>query len=182
MKVLIVVESMFGNTELLARAVKEGVELAGGQATVRDVRDMSSTPAPDCDLLVVGAPTHAFSLSRRRTRADAVRQGAEAARAGIGVREWLPTLDSAFRTRTGRPPVAVFDSRVSSVRRFPGSAARRAGSLLRALGLTLVTDPLSFYVVDVKGPLADGEEARARAWGARLAHTIGARPDEARSE
>lgn len=169
MRAVIVFESMFGNTEQVARALAEGMEMAGGRAVVADVREMPAEEVPECDLLVVGAPTHAFSLSRGRTRADAVRQGADPARAGTGVREWLPGLGTAFPRRATRPPVAVFDTRVSTVRRLPGSAARRAARLLRALGFRLAEEPFSFYVSDVSGPLADGELARARARGARLA-------------
>lgn len=169
MRAVIVFESMFGNTEEVARALAEGIEMAGGRAVVADVREMTAEEMPECDLLVVGAPTHAFSLSRGRTRADAVRQGADPARASAGVRDWLPGLDAAFPRRSTRPPVAVFDTRVTTVRRVPGSAARRAARILRSLGFGLAEDPFSFYVSDVAGPLADGELARARAWGARLA-------------
>ena len=45
------------------------------------------------DLLVVGAPTHAFSLSRPGTREEAVRQGAPAEHARTGIPEWLPLID-----------------------------------------------------------------------------------------
>ena len=69
----VVFESMFGNTEEVARAVAEGLRLEGVDATVADVRDASH--AGDHDLLVVGAPMDAFSLSRASTRQDAVKQG-----------------------------------------------------------------------------------------------------------
>ena len=49
----------------------------------------------DLALLVVGAPTHAFSMSRPSTRLDAVRQGADAQRAAWGMREWLGACHAA---------------------------------------------------------------------------------------
>src|SRR5688500_7888107 len=80
-------ESMFGNTEWIARAVAEGLRLEGFDATVVDVSEAGHND--DQDLLVVGAPTHAFSLSRPTTRRDAVKQGAPPEAATAGLREWI---------------------------------------------------------------------------------------------
>lgn len=167
MKTLIVFESMFGNTEAFARDIADGLASTGVQVAVADVRKVRPDDLRNCDLLVVGAPTHAFSLSRARTRQDAVRQGADPSRAELGAREWLAGL-AGLVADDHRPAVAVFDSRVDKVRRLPGSAARRAAKTLRGLGFTLVDQPTSFYVLDVKGPIATGERARARSWGASL--------------
>jgi Flavodoxin domain len=164
---VIVHESMFGNTGQLAQDVADGLRASGAEVDVTDVRDARPADLSGCDLLVVGAPTHAFSLSRPGTREDAVRQGAEASRAVTGVREWLATLDAAFPSRATRPSVAVFDTRVDKVRHLPGSAAKRAARILRAQGFPVV-DRASFFVVDVRGPASPGEQERARAWGAGL--------------
>lgn len=168
MKTLIVFESMFGNTEAFARDLAEGLASSGGQVSVADVRQVRPDDLRNCDLLVVGAPTHAFSLSRPGTREDAVRQGAAPSRAELGVREWLAGLTDLLADGH-RPAVAVFDTRVEKVRRLPGSAARRAAKVLTGLGFTLVDRPTSFFVIDVKGPAATGERSRARTWGAQLA-------------
>ena len=42
-------------------------------------------------------------------------------------------------------------------------------------GLTLISAAERFYVADVKGPLVEGEENRARAWGQILAGRVAAR-------
>ena len=168
MKILIVYESMFGNTEQIAQKIADGLRGRGGEATLADVRHVRPDDLDGCALLVVGAPTHAFSLSRQSTRDDAVSQGAEPSRAAYGVREWLRTLETTFPTPAGRPKVVSFDTRVDKVRRLPGSAAKRAARVLRTRGFELLDAPTSFYVVDVKGPAAPGELDRACAWGARL--------------
>src|SRR4030095_14178458 len=89
MKALVMYESMFGNTETVARAVADG--MAGlFEGTVADGPKMPR--ALGMDVIVVGGPTHAFGMSRPSTRKDAVRQGAE--RAGVvdvGLRDWLDT-------------------------------------------------------------------------------------------
>jgi hypothetical protein len=168
MKTVIVYESMFGNTEHVARLIAEGLEQPGERTVLADVRTVRREELTGSDLLVVGAPTHAFSLSRRSTRDDAVRQGADPERALLGVREWLTTLDTVLPAAR-RPLVAVFDTRVEKVRRLPGSAARRAARDLRAQGLELLDRPTSFYVTDTQGPLPPAELERARAWGRQLA-------------
>ncbi|HET8960851.1 flavodoxin family protein [Nocardioides sp.] len=168
MKTVIVYESMFGNTEHIARKVADGLAEAGSRTTLADVREVGPDDLAEADLVVIGAPTHAFSLSRQSTREDAVRQGADPSRAALGVREWLDTFAAAFPLAAERPRVAVFDTRVEKVRRLPGSAAKRAAKALRAHGFALLDRPTSFYVADVHGPTTFGEFYRAHDWGARL--------------
>jgi hypothetical protein len=158
---------MFLNTEKIADAIVKGLRGGGWDATGVDVR--RAEPAlQGFDLVVLGAPTHAFSLSRPNTRADAVRQGAAPGRAELGLREWLTGLPPA----TDRSPVvAIFDTRVSKVRRLPISAARTIAKLAHRRGFRLVGRPEGFLVDDIDGPLCDGELERAEAWGLSLAAT-----------
>ena len=176
MRTAVVYESMFGNTEHFARTIAEALERGGSEVTVADVRTVRHADLSGCDLLVLGAPTHAFSMSRRSTREDAVRSGADPARVVLGMREWLATLDGAFPAAVDRPVVAVFDTRVEKVRRLPGSAARRAARVLRSRGFDLLGRPTSFYVADLTGPPSVGELDSAAAWASRLADGVKARP------
>ena len=162
MKALVVYESMFGNTEQVARAVATGlgwhldvvlVAVANAPDTVSDV-----------DLVVVGGPTHAFSMTRQATRVDAVSQGASHGTSETGLREWLATLPAGSRSL----PVATFDTRVDKARHLPGSAAKAAAKVVRRRGYLLAARPESFYVADVAGPLIEGELDRAAAWGETL--------------
>ena len=165
-RALVVYESMFGCTEQVTRAVAAGLEEGGCAVEVRHVRDTAPPRDLDFDLLVVGGPTHAFSLSRPSTRQDAVRQGAPATVAGPGLREWLTAIGE--QDGQGRP-AAAFDTRVTKVRRLPKAASPRAVHLLARRGFTVRERPAPFLVEDVKGPLVDGELDRAHAWGRRLA-------------
>ena len=69
---------MFGNTATVAEAVAASLTAEGMSVTCVDVADAPPLESVEADLLVVGAPTHAFSLSRPGTREEAVRQGAPA--------------------------------------------------------------------------------------------------------
>lgn len=164
---LVAYESMFGCTEAVATAVASGLAEAGFAVTVRDVRSAWAEPVPPFDLLVVGAPTHAFSLSRPSTRLDAVRQGGRAAAEAVGLREWLDGLSHHEPARGRR--CAAFDTRVTRVRRLPKAASTRAAHLLVRQGYRPVARPTAFLVEDLQGPLLDGETERARAWG----HEVG---------
>ena len=119
MKTVVVHESMFGNTEQVAQHVADALRAIGATATVVEASQAEPGQLHGADLLVVGAPTHAFSLSRPNTREDAVCQGANPARTVLGVREWLATLETAFPAAADRPRVAVFDTRAEKVRRLP---------------------------------------------------------------
>jgi hypothetical protein len=166
-RALVVVESMFGNTEQVARAVAAGLAEGGVDAAVVDVAAAPVDLPADVDLLVLGCPTHAFSLSRPATRADAVRQGAPPGRAAIGLREWLGVVLPQDARHS--PVTAVFDTRVSKVRRVPAAAGPRAVRLARRRGLTVLGRPEAFLVADTPGPLVAGELERATVWGHRLA-------------
>jgi Flavodoxin len=170
---LVVFESMFGNTERVARAVAEGLEAEGVPTRVAEVSEAPADIPSTIDLLVVGAPTHAFSLSRPSTRADAVRQGAPATRAAIGLREWLETMHSRG---DHTPHVAVYDTRASKFRRLPAAAGPSAARLARRRKFAPVDRPVSFLVSDVQGPLLEGELDRASSWGRSLAAAMHGAP------
>lgn len=161
MNALVIYESMWGNTRAVAEAVALGV---GPGVRAIDVGDAPATLPPDVDLLVIGGPTHAFSMSRESTRQDAVQRGAPPGHEHGGIREWLDGQAPADHV-----DVATFDTRVAKVRKLPGSAAKSAAKSVRRHRLGRLVGSESFYVDDMEGPLLDGELDRARAWGAELA-------------
>jgi hypothetical protein len=166
-RALVVFESMFGNTERVARAVAEGLAEHSDVDLVR--AGPGVMPRDDVDLVVVGGPTHAFGMSRPSTRVSAGQQGAgESAAAGTGLREWLDTLPGPMGHQ---PATATFDTRIRKPG-VPGSAARSAARRLRHAGLPVVVPPMSFWVRGTGGPLLPGEEDRARSWGRELAQTV----------
>ncbi|MFG1798190.1 flavodoxin domain-containing protein [Nocardia sp. NPDC049149] len=166
MRSRVVYESMFGNTAAVAEAIAAGLRTQG-TVEVLTVAEAANTPAPTVDLLVVGGPTHAFGLSRKRTRLDAAEHTDKSIAVEIGIREWL---DAALPVTTGRR-AAAFCTKVAKPPWLPGSAAHGAGKRLRRLGYELADDPADFLVDGMTGPLADGELARAQAWAERLAYT-----------
>jgi flavorubredoxin len=168
MRALVVYESMFGNTEEIARAIGEGIA-ASMHADVVEVGAAPDTVPADVTLLVVGGPTHAFSMSWPTTRRDAAQRATTLVSRDRGIREWLGGLP----VRTTETEATTFDTRVTS--RVTGSAARAASRRLDRLGYRLTAAFTSFRVADVAGPLVDGEVDRARDWGRALGAEVAAR-------
>jgi hypothetical protein len=164
MRALVVYESIFGNTQRIAGAITDGLI---GHTIVRHV-EVGDAPArldPDIDLLVIGGPTHAWSMSRPRTREAGAQQASNApVSTGIGIREWVAHLPPATRADLA---VAVFDTRFDRPRWVTGSAAAAAARLLRKRGYRVVARE-SFAVLGTSGPLGPDEIERARQWGVRL--------------
>jgi hypothetical protein len=117
-------------------------------------------------MFVVGGPTHAFGMSRPRTRQTAAEQAGEGlVSRGIGQRQWLEALEGG----SDRVSVAAFDTRIDKPHWLVGSAARGIDRRLRRLGFRVISPSQSFYVAGTPGPLLDGEAERARRWGQELA-------------
>jgi hypothetical protein len=160
---------MFGNTERVARAVAEALSAEDVRTQVMEVSKAPVEIPSSVKLLVLGAPTHAFSLSSPKTRIEAVRQGADLDKAAIGLREWLA---STYHTGVQTLHVAVFDTRARTVRRLPVAAGPKAAHLAKGREFELVGRPMAFLVDDIQGPLLDGELDRARSWGHSLAAAL----------
>ncbi len=167
MRVLIVVESAFGNTLTVARAVAAGLgetPPVGPVALVRPGEAPGEIPA-EVRLLVVGAPTHNYSLPKDQTRAQAATLGAVGGDS-TGIREWIEQVAPRPDLR-----VATFDTSVRSRFSF-GSASKAAYKALKRRGFRAAERGPSFYVTGTSGPLADGEELRAADWGRQLAGSL----------
>jgi hypothetical protein len=177
MDVVIVYESLFGNTRAVAEAVGDGLRGTHPQARVAvlGVHEASTDYVHGADLLVVGGPTHILRMTTPRTRrtggqpavvgrgSNVITAGTPDAALGLGVREWLKALTPA----ASGAQAAAFDTRLGSV--FAGGAASSISRRLRDHGYLILTDPKGFIVEGGQGPLEAGEEDRARLWGVKLA-------------
>ena len=170
MRALVVFESMFGNTKAIAQAIADGLG-AHGEVELVEVGSAPAQPGRDVDLVVLGGPTHAFSMSRTSTRRDAARRSTALVSRGIGVREWVEALGPA--SQAPGPGFACFDTKIRKPR-LPGSAARAAQRRLRRDGYRIASPAVNFWVSGTIGPLNPGELNRARRWGDALGSSVGA--------
>jgi flavodoxin-like protein len=180
MRALVVYESMYGNTRAIAEAIADGLAISA-VATAARVGTVEPDQLRGLDLLVLGAPTHTWSLSRPKTR-DAAAQAAarpasgltlEPGATGPGLREWLQDewLNGTGKSRVAHTRVVCFDTRMHAPLGLSGSAGRALARRLRRAGRPVHT-AVEGFVVTKQNQLVDGELARARAWGEHLAESM----------
>jgi hypothetical protein len=168
MRALVVYESMYGNTRVIADNIADGLR-ATHEVTLVPVAEATEDLVAGADLLVAGGPTHMHGLSSAGSRRMAAQAAAkddsglrmDPAADGPGLRDWLSAIGR------GRGLAAAFDTRINGVPAFTGRASRGIGKLLKRRGYRLVAASESF-LVDKRSTLLDGEAARARGWGAAL--------------
>jgi hypothetical protein len=169
MKAVVIYESMYGNTHLVAEAIASGLR-DEAEVTVVPVDGADAELLAGADLVVVGGPTHVHGMSRESTRKAAVEAAqkpdsdleVEPDAEGPGLREWFDAV-GPLSTKA-----AAFDTRLEAPAVITGRASKGIAKRLRDHGCTLVADPESFLVTK-ENHLLDHEEAHAREWGAQLA-------------
>jgi flavodoxin I len=146
MNTLVVYDSVYGNTEIIARAIADAIP---GDVPVLRVGDVKPASLEAVDLLILGSPTHG-SLPTEAVQ-------------GLLDRIGPPTHEGA--------KAATFDTRLTwgILERWGGFAAPRMADRLREKGWTLAGQPGGFLVKGLKkGPLKRGEADRAAAWAKGL--------------
>ena len=146
MNALVVYDSQYGNTELIAEAIVNTLKQYG-QARAFRAGHADADKVRGADVVIVGSPT----------------QG------------WRPTSAiQSFLAHIPRdvwPEVAVvaFDTRFHMPRFLTGSAARGISRTITQLGGRVALPAESFFVDGRSGPLREGELDRAATW-ARSIH------------
>jgi flavodoxin I len=140
MKVLIVYDSVYENTEKIAKAIGSAIT---GEVKVLRVGEVNPSELKTIDLFIVGSPT----------------QGGRPTPAIQGFLNKIP--EPSLKGIS----VAAFDTRIST--KWVGIFGYAAGKIARGLetkGGTLVASPEGFFVKGTKGPLKEGELERAADW------------------
>ena len=143
MNALVVYDSQYGHTEQIAKAIGEALD-----APVLQAGKMDPATLTGFELLIAGSPTHGGQYTEEIQ----------------ALLEALPALEGLN--------VAAFDTRTATIwnRILPfGYAAPRIARRLESNGGKLVAPPEGFIVLGIRGPLKDGELARAAAWAKGLA-------------
>lgn len=172
MKVVVVYESMFGNTHAIADAIAQGIA-DGNDVIVVPVGRAGPHLIGDADLVIAGGPTHVHGMSRASTRQGALEKarkpGAEltleAGADGPGLREWFESLGQASVA------AAAFDTRVDGPAALTGRASVGISKQLRRHGFSVIAKPRSFLVTKAD-QLRTGEQEHAREWGSELATAL----------
>ena len=144
MKALVVYDSVYGNTEEIARAIGDAIS---GEVKVLRAGEVNPSELEPVNLLVVGSPT----------------QG------GRPLQPVQDLLNNLPGHSLKGASVAAFDTRLTAkwVVIF-GYAAGRIAKTLEKKGGNLAVSPEGFFVKGGKGPLKEGELERAAAWAEEI--------------
>jgi len=147
MKILIVYDSAWGNTEKIAQAIAGSF---GPPDEVAIYRASNVTPGEikGNDLVFIGSPTQ----SGRPTKL---------------MQDFLDHLSDMQGSH-----IAVFDTRLTN--KFAvifGFAARKMADNLKNKGGVIVGSPEGYFVKGSKGPLVDGELERAAKWAKNISES-----------
>ncbi|MCK4863739.1 MAG: flavodoxin family protein [Dehalococcoidales bacterium] len=148
MKTLVVYDSVYGNTEKIARAIGGAIT---GDVKVLHAGEANPAELEGIDLLIVGAPTQA---GRPTPAMQAfLKKVTENAVNGMSV--------ASFDTRIPAKWVGIF-----------GYAAGKIGKNLKKKGGNLILPPEPFFVKGTEGPLKEGELERAASWATETIKSI----------
>jgi len=145
-KALIIYDSMFGNTEKIAKALAAGLESGGVDVDIVKVDTVKFDSLSKVDLLCVGSPVHAWGPSKP-------------------IKEFLERLKSV-QGLSGKKAFA-FDTKMKS--RLAGSAGGKIERKLKDAGYTIVRPSESAIVKGREGPLEESAEGTFKQIGAELA-------------
>ena len=143
MKGVVVYDSYYGNTKVVAETIAEQIRLEGYEIELRNVRDRYPNP-PQGDLLFLGSPVRMGSVTRR-------------------VKKYLKKLDKKiwnskpivmFTTILMQPENAT-DKQKESREKYDIAAGRKLRDLAKSEGLKTIEKYLWVDVQGIKGPLVE---------------------------
>jgi len=134
-KVIVCYESKYGNTKRLAEAIAEEMRRLGGtEVTTSALKEVDIDGLANCDILLLGGPTHFGGPTRRVTK----------------------FIDALGKRNVNGKSVAVFDTYLGED--FEKSVKKMEDQIRAQVpGLKILAPGLSIRVEDIKGPIAEGE-------------------------
>lgn len=137
MKSLVVYDSNFGNTKLVAEAVAREL---GAESRAVKVTEFKAEDLAGVELLVVGSPINGWRPTQKT----------------------MDMLNALAPDKLKGIKAASFDTRVRMF--MHGDATNKIAKMLKVAGAELVAEPRGFIVVGKEGPLATGELEKVKDW------------------
>lgn len=154
MKILIIYDSQYGNTEKIARSVAKGFS-AKDKVSVIHVREAASDDVRGVELLIVGSPTHGGQATEELQ--EFFVQIPKGALSTMKV----AAFDTGFKREDQNFALKLLIKTI-------GYAAPKIAKALQEKGGKLVVPPEGFYVKGKQGPLLEGEIERAKEWAKKI--------------
>lgn len=139
MKTLVIYDSNYGNTKIVAEKIAEVLKCPPVHIDAVSEESLSGVA-----LLIVGSPINGWNPT-------------------VKVQNFLTSLKSG---QLDSCKVAAFDTRVTSF--MHGDAAKKIARSLKLAGATLLMPPQGFNVQGTEGPLVEGELLKAESWAKEI--------------
>lgn len=143
---LVIYDSIYGNTKLIAEAIVKSIS-----ANIININDLKNSDLDNLDLLVIGSPTLGGQATQK-------------------IQQFAKDLPKEFFKNT---KVAIFDTRflekdlnfaLKLLVKTIGYAAPKIAKVLSNKSAKIIVSPEGFIVKGKEGPLAPGELDRAKDW------------------
>jgi len=131
MKGVVVYDSKYGNTEIIAEELERVLAKAGHDVETCRVSEAPELDAGRYDFLLVGTPNHIGGPSRK-------------------TKKFVKKLPSDWSGK----PFAVFETLLRVSESDPGEASVKLAKTLTSKGMSQLVGPARFVVEGMKGPLA----------------------------
>lgn len=154
MNILILYDSLHGNTKKVAENISEGFP-SKENIEVISAEEVTLEKIKNINLLLVGSPTHG----------------------GTAKPTLLTFLKNIPDQYLKNIKIAAFDTRflesnlgfaLRLLVKTIGYAAPKISKILISKGGKQIVEPEGFIVNDTEGPIAEGEEKRAQEWGKKI--------------
>jgi flavorubredoxin len=147
MKILVVYDTKYGNTKLVAETILEGLKRVEGiETAIHDIEKLKLDELPDFDVVLIGSPNHF----------------------GRPVRGINRFIDRLGELDTRGKKAAVFDTYLGGD--FNKAVLKMESRIKdKAPDLELISTGLSIKVEGTKGPITEGELPKCRDFGTKIA-------------
>lgn len=153
MRILILYDSLYGNTEKIAYAIGDATK-PFHETSIIKVDKNTRFDLRDVQLLIIGSPTHGGQFT------EPIKRFIDNSTQDSLIDLKVATFDTSFPTTN----MGFFLNKLAKI--F-GNAAPRIAKKFAKKGAT-VMDTKIFYVLGKEGPLQEGEIERAKKWGEEL--------------
>jgi len=146
-KAIVIYESKYGNTKLVAETIIEGLRgVSGVDVVLSEVKEVDLNQLAEFDAILVGSPNHMGGATR-------------------SIRKFIDRLG---KLNLEGKLAAVFDTYLGgdfekAVKKIEKQISKKV------LGLKLATPGLSIRVEGMKGPITEGELPKCKEFGAKIA-------------
>lgn len=141
MKAIVLFDSHFGNTKLIADTIAKKL---GDHVPHISIKDIKASDINEYDLLVIGSPVIGWKETGK-------------------IDKFLISLNS---DKLKNMCVAAFDTRIKTF--MSGNVSHKIAKILQKYGANIIVPPIGFYIKEKQAVLHDGELEKAETWATSI--------------